>query len=158
MGTSRRSFIKGCAAFLGLSGGAARSAFASESRIAQLRSFVGRVLGALGPDFVSPKSATAITAAANAAVLGQLPFTDRQDYEDAGRGFVAELPNGGLIPNAVGSKYPVWNLLAYEFLKQETAPPEANPSLWRQAQINMNNGLFEVVPGLYQVAGSIFRT
>ena len=33
------------------------------------------------------------------------------------------------------------------------APPTVNPSLWRQSRLNMNHGLFEVVPGVYQVRG-----
>ncbi|MDU3130306.1 MAG: alkyl sulfatase dimerization domain-containing protein, partial [Bradyrhizobium sp.] len=35
----------------------------------------------------------------------------------------------------------------------EDAPPTVNPSLWRQAKLNMHHGLFEVVPGVYQVRG-----
>ena len=34
-------------------------------------------------------------AAANQAVLPQLPFADRQDFEDAARGFIATIPNIG---------------------------------------------------------------
>ena len=32
-------------------------------------------------------------------------------------------------------------------------PPTVDPSLWRQSRLNMNHGLFEVVPGVYQVRG-----
>ncbi len=35
----------------------------------------------------------------------------------------------------------------------EEAPPTVNPSLWRQSRLNMQHGLFEVVPGVYQVRG-----
>src|SRR5689334_13513152 len=38
-----------------------------------------------------PKPATAATAKANAAVLQQLPFANRQDFEDAQRGFLGTL-------------------------------------------------------------------
>ena len=38
------------------------------------------------------------------------------------------------------------------FLSAE-APDTANPSLWRQAQLNANHGLFEVTDGIYQVRG-----
>ena len=41
----------------------------------------------------------------------------------------------------------------WDFLKSN-APQTANPSLWRQSQLNRINGLFEVIPDkLYQVRG-----
>jgi alkyl sulfatase BDS1-like metallo-beta-lactamase superfamily hydrolase len=83
------------------------------------------------------KPAEPIVAAANKAVLSQLPFSDRQDFEDAQRGFVATTPGGRVTDQ-------------YEFLKQD-APPSVNPSLWRQAQLNAFNGLFKVTDGVYQI-------
>ena len=47
---------------------------------------------AQAPD-LSPKDATAATAAANEKLLSELPFANRQDFEDARRGFVATIPN-----------------------------------------------------------------
>jgi alkyl sulfatase BDS1-like metallo-beta-lactamase superfamily hydrolase len=47
----------------------------------------------------------------------------------------------------------VWDLDAYEFLRDTEAPDTANPSLWRQGQLLIEDGLFEVVPGIYQVRG-----
>ena len=47
----------------------------------------------------------------------------------------------------------VWSLEPYGFLSTEEAPPTVDPSLWRQSRLNMNHGLFEVVPGVYQVRG-----
>ncbi len=46
----------------------------------------------------------------------------------------------------------VWDLDAYGFL-DEAVPDTANPSLWRQGQLLTRDGLFEVLPGLYQVRG-----
>jgi alkyl sulfatase BDS1-like metallo-beta-lactamase superfamily hydrolase len=46
----------------------------------------------------------------------------------------------------------VWNNDAYEFLEKET-PNSANPSLWRQSQLNSMDGLFKVVDNVYQVRG-----
>ena len=46
----------------------------------------------------------------------------------------------------------VWDLDAYGFL-DGPAPDTANPSLWRQGQLCAKDGLFEVVPGIYQVRG-----
>jgi alkyl sulfatase BDS1-like metallo-beta-lactamase superfamily hydrolase len=88
-----------------------------------------------------PKDATAVTRALNRAVLDALPFHDTRDFEDAGRGFVASLPEVE-IRNAQGRV--VWSLRDYAFLAAEEAPPTVNPSLWRQARLNMHHGLFRV--------------
>ena len=46
----------------------------------------------------------------------------------------------------------VWDLESYAFLDAE-CPDTANPSLWRQSQLNAIHGLFEVTAGIYQVRG-----
>jgi alkyl sulfatase BDS1-like metallo-beta-lactamase superfamily hydrolase len=97
-----------------------------------------------------PKEAEPATQAANAAVLKTLPFSDRRDFDAAQRGFIATLPQG-IIKNAQGRV--VWNLKDYAFLNKSEAPPTVNPSLWRQAQLNLNNGLFKVTEGIYQIRG-----
>jgi alkyl sulfatase BDS1-like metallo-beta-lactamase superfamily hydrolase len=61
------------------------------------------------------KPAEPSVAAANRAVQSQLPFGDRQDFEDAMRGFIATTPD------------PV-NRDRYAFLRQD-APPTVNP-IW----------------------------
>jgi alkyl sulfatase BDS1-like metallo-beta-lactamase superfamily hydrolase len=94
--------------------------------------------------------ATEFTRAANNAVLDRLPFEDRQDFEDATRGFVAGLPNDGTIPNAAGR--PIWAPKQYKFITDDAPCPDTvNPSLWRQSQLCMKGGLFKVVERLYQV-------
>src|SRR5258705_2439182 len=40
-----------------------------------------------------PMPAEPSVVTANRAVLSQLPFSDRQDFEDANRGFIATTPN-----------------------------------------------------------------
>lgn len=97
-----------------------------------------------------PKDATAITKKLNAEYLQQLDFANKQDYADASRGFIAALP-GGAVKAENGAV--VWDLNKYDFLKAINAPDTVNPSLWRQAQINMNNGLFKVVDHIYQIRG-----
>ncbi len=48
----------------------------------------------------------------------------------------------------------VWDMDSYAFIDPEDAsPPTVHPSLWRLAQLNGMHGLFEVVPGIYQVRG-----
>lgn len=95
------------------------------------------------------KPARPSTATVNRDVLTKLPFTDRADYEAARRGLVAAFE--GEILNADGKA--VWNTHAYDFLAQKEAPETVNPSLWRQAQLNANAGLFKVTDRLYQVRG-----
>jgi alkyl sulfatase BDS1-like metallo-beta-lactamase superfamily hydrolase len=98
----------------------------------------------------APNDATQQTTAANNALLQSLPFKDRQDYDDAARGFVASMPEVTILgPDGK----PVWSLTPYDFLKAEQAPPSVNPSLWRMAQLNMLNGLFKVTDGIYQIRG-----
>ena len=97
----------------------------------------------------SPKPATATTAAANASVLGQLNFADRADFERASRGLLAQI-DPPVITGRNGNV--IWDLGRFSFLDTH-APPEANPSLWRQAQVNCLHGLFEVTDGIYQVRG-----
>ena len=107
-----------------------------------------------GPQGTKPASegisadATTFTARANSDVLKQLNFSDRADFDDAQRGFIATIP-GGVIKGADGS--PIWDLTAFDFLKQQDAPPTVNPLLWRMAQLNLNNGLFQVTDRIYQV-------
>ncbi|WP_395245109.1 hypothetical protein ACGGZK_04740 [Agromyces sp. MMS24-K17] len=93
---------------------------------------------------------TARTKEANAAVGSALPFDDTQDFEDAKRGFIATLDE---FPDVLPNGAPVWSLAKFDFLKSDDVPDTVNPSLWRQAQLNLVNGLFEVVPGVYQVRG-----
>jgi len=105
---------------------------------------------AAAPTPVPPRDATPLTAARNRAVLDALPFADRQDFEDAARGFIATLPEVE-ITNAQGRV--VWSLRDYGFLAAEEAPSTVNPSLWRQARLNLHSGLFHVADGIYQIRG-----
>jgi len=98
----------------------------------------------------SSKDATPVSCAHNRSVLDALPFGDRADFENATRGFIGTLPKVE-FRNAAGRI--VYSLEDYAFLAQETAPDSVNPSLWRQARLNMHNGLFQVTDRIYQVRG-----
>src|SRR6266446_9400774 len=98
----------------------------------------------------NPKDATPATQARNRAVLDVLPFGDTQDFEDARRGFLGSLPDVE-IKNDKGRV--VWSLNEYAFLADEQPPPTVNPSLWRQARLNMHHGLFQVTDRIYQIRG-----
>ena len=99
---------------------------------------------------VAPKGPEPATLKANAEMAKTLPFANRQDFDDAMRGFVGTIPDA-LIPGT--GPRPVWNLRAYDFLKQSEPADSINPSLWRQAQLNAIHGLFKVTERVYQVRG-----
>jgi alkyl sulfatase BDS1-like metallo-beta-lactamase superfamily hydrolase len=88
-------------------------------------------------------------AAANEAVRMRLPLDDREDFADARRGLIAA-PSPAIVRGTGGRV--VWDMEPYAFLNDE-CPDTVNPSLWRQSQLNALHGLFEVVPGIYQVRG-----
>jgi alkyl sulfatase BDS1-like metallo-beta-lactamase superfamily hydrolase len=98
----------------------------------------------------APREASASVVAQHAATLKALPFSDTRDFDDASRGFLGTLENARIT--SVQGRV-VWSLEPYGFLSEAEAPPTVNPSLWRQSRLNMNHGLFEVVPGVYQVRG-----
>lgn len=99
-----------------------------------------------------PKPATTATLEANQKVLQSLPFKNKQDFEDAQRGLIAA-QDTVTIKNDTGDV--VWDLESYKkyIALDKAAPDSVNPSLWRNAQLNMINGLFEVTDGIYQVRG-----
>src|SRR6266567_6686388 len=97
-----------------------------------------------------PKDATPSVIAQQTAMLNALPFSDTRDFDDAARGFLGTIENAK-VANPQGRA--VWSLEPYGFLSDEKAPPTVDPSLWRQSRLNMHHGIFEVVPGVYQVRG-----
>jgi alkyl sulfatase BDS1-like metallo-beta-lactamase superfamily hydrolase len=98
----------------------------------------------------APKEASASVVAQHAATLNALPFSDTRDFDDASRGFLGTLENAR-ITSAQGRV--VWSLEPYGFLSDAESPPTVDPSLWRQSRLNMQHGIFEVVPGVYQIRG-----
>ncbi|MEY2952318.1 MAG: hypothetical protein RLZZ401_405 [Pseudomonadota bacterium] len=101
----------------------------------------------LGPAGAQP--ATEATRQCQHAQRLRLPLGDTQSFEDARRGFMADVPS--LVTRANGA--PIWNLQAYGFLADEEAPDSVHPGLWRHARVNMITGLFKVCERVYQVRG-----
>ena len=100
----------------------------------------------------APKPATKYTIEANQAVLKSLPFSEKEDFKNAQRGFIAA-PDVVTIKDAKGN--PVWDLEEYKKYigLDKSAPDTVNPSLWRNAQLNMIHGLFKVTDNIFQVRG-----
>lgn len=78
-----------------------------------------------------------------------LPFDDTRDVEAAARGLLAESSRPQVLDDAGRV---VWDTTGYGFL-DGPAPGTVHPSLWRQSGLVAKAGLFEVVPGIYQVRG-----
>ncbi len=104
------------------------------------------------PDSTQPKNATKHTAEVQRRFREESPmdWSDRADHDNATRGFVAAPPPG---PVAGPRDHPAWNLGDYEFLDSEDAPDTVNPSLWRQAKLNMEAGLFTIADRIHQLRG-----
>jgi len=85
------------------------------------------------------------------ALRGSLPFEDQRDFEEAKKGFIAAPPYRQIKAEA---GHVAWDIGKYDFLLQEGKDFDSiHPSLQRQAILNMNYGLYEVIPGIYQVRG-----
>ncbi len=81
----------------------------------------------------------------------ELPFEDQRDFEESRRGFIAAPPYRQIMAKS-GSV--AWDMASYDWLLTDQQYDSINPSLRRQAVINMAYGLYEVVPGrIYQVRG-----
>jgi alkyl sulfatase BDS1-like metallo-beta-lactamase superfamily hydrolase len=96
---------------------------------------------------VEHRPPTAVIEAANREHA--LPFHDTADFENADRGFIAAL--SPCVVKAADGRV-VWDNDVYSFL-DGPAPTTVHPSLWRQSSLAAKQGLYEVVPGIYQVRG-----
>ncbi|WP_299787583.1 alkyl sulfatase dimerization domain-containing protein [uncultured Shewanella sp.] len=90
------------------------------------------------------KDATPHTVSANKAMAKTLNFDDRAAFEQSSKNLIAELDE----------KTAAIMRSEFEYLTDK-APDSINPSLHRQAQLNMvANGLYKVRDGIYQVRGT----
>lgn len=96
------------------------------------------------------KDASKYTADENAQVYKTLDFSDEQEKEFAKKGFITA-PDKLEIKTENGTV--AWSQSAYDFIRNSSTPDSANPSLWRNTELNSLYGLFEVVDGVYQVRG-----
>jgi alkyl sulfatase BDS1-like metallo-beta-lactamase superfamily hydrolase len=79
-----------------------------------------------------------------------LPFSDKRDFEEYAKGFIAA-PDSKIIEADAG--HVAWDMERFNFLLEQDEFDSIHPSLVRQSQLNMNFGLYEVIPGIYQVRG-----
>jgi alkyl sulfatase BDS1-like metallo-beta-lactamase superfamily hydrolase len=94
---------------------------------------------------------SSVTAEIQSKLRDSLAFSDLRDQAEAERGFLAH-PEFKQIRDSTGRV--VWDLEKYDFLLNGESFDSIHPSLQRQAILNMNYGLYEVVPDfIYQVRG-----
>lgn len=79
-----------------------------------------------------------------------LPFADEQDFEEQKKSFIAAPAYKQIMAEA---GHVAWDTAKYDFLLQGEDYDSIHPSLQRHAVLNTNYGLYEVIPGIYQVRG-----
>ncbi len=85
-----------------------------------------------------------------AEARNKLPLSDRKDFEELERGFIAAPKSKKIMADA---GHVAWDMERYEFLADGDKYDSIHPSLLRQSQLNMNYGLYKVIDGVYQVRG-----
>ncbi len=100
-----------------------------------------------------PKKATEYTKRSNSDFAESLPIDDGTDANNVARGFIATRENPIIEKLEPNAWQPVsWDLSKSNFVQGE-APETVNPSLWRQAGLNAQHGLYEICEDFYQVRG-----
>lgn len=79
-----------------------------------------------------------------------LPFANKRDFEEQQRGLIAAMKDLKIMADA---GHVAWDMERFQFLNERTEFDSIHPSLLRQSVLNNNYGLYEVIPGIYQVRG-----
>ncbi len=79
-----------------------------------------------------------------------LPFSDTRDFDEQAKGLIAAMPDMQIMADA---GHVAWDMERFRFLDQQDEFDSIHPSLHRQSRLNNNYGLYEVIPGIYQVRG-----
>ncbi len=79
-----------------------------------------------------------------------LPFDDRRDFEENRKNLLAPMEGLRIMAD---DGHAAWDMEPFQFLDQQDSLDSVHPSLQRIGQLNNNYGLYEVVPGIYQVRG-----
>jgi alkyl sulfatase BDS1-like metallo-beta-lactamase superfamily hydrolase len=79
-----------------------------------------------------------------------LPFADSRDLEEQKKGFIAPMKDLKIEADA---GHIAWDMKRFQFLDEQDEFESIHPSLLRQSKLNNNYGLYQVMPGIYQVRG-----
>ena len=96
------------------------------------------------------KAASSFTVAKWEDLKNTLPFQDKADFDEQKKGFIAAPDYREIMAD---DGHVAWSIGRYDFLLQGKEFQSIHPSLQRMAYLNMNYGLYEVIPGIYQVRG-----
>ncbi len=77
-------------------------------------------------------------------------FTDVRDFDERNKGFIAPAEQLKIMAD---DGHVAWDMERFAFLNGSKGFGSVDPSLHRISMLNMNYGLYEVVPGIYQVRG-----
>lgn len=149
--STRREFIKALPA-----AGAAfsvASGFAAEGGFARTQGDRGDPEGgppSAGHFHPKGKPPSTFTREALRRAGADLPFTDDRDFEEQRRGLIALMTEMTIKADA---GHVAWDMRQFRFLDEQDAFDSVHPSLVRISRLNNNYGLYEVVPGIYQVRG-----
>jgi alkyl sulfatase BDS1-like metallo-beta-lactamase superfamily hydrolase len=79
-----------------------------------------------------------------------LPFADKRDFDEQKRGLIAPMKDLKIMADG---GHVAWDMERFQFLDKQDDFDSIHPSLLRQSKLNNNYGLYEVMPGIYQVRG-----
>jgi len=79
-----------------------------------------------------------------------LAFSDTRDIEEQKKGLIAPMKKLQIMADAGNV---AWDVERFQFLQTQDDFDSIHPSLLRQAKLTTNYGLYEVIPGIYQVRG-----
>ena len=95
------------------------------------------------------KPASKHTASFNQATVAKLNMQDRRDFAEQSRGFIAAPASKKIM----SGETVIWDMERFDFLFSGEDYDSIHPSLQRHALLNMNYGLYQVSPDVYQVRG-----
>ena len=84
------------------------------------------------------------------AAKADLPFDDTRDFDEQARGLIAERAARQIMADAGNVAF---DRSDYDFLDEPGEFDSIHPSMTRIGRLNNNFGLYEVIPGIYQVRG-----
>ena len=96
------------------------------------------------------KPPTAHTQAVLTAANESLPFGDTRDFDECNRGLIAKMESPTIQADAGNV---AWDMSQFDFIDAAESYDSVHPSLMRQAKLNQDYGLYEVVEGIYQIRG-----
>jgi alkyl sulfatase BDS1-like metallo-beta-lactamase superfamily hydrolase len=96
------------------------------------------------------KAPSGFTVEALKQARAKLPFADKRDFDEQKKGLIAPMNQMQVKADA---GHVAWDMERFQFLFKQDDFDSIHPSLLRQSVLNLNPGVYEVVPGIYQVRG-----